>query len=462
MKSRIIQIVTVVLLSGSVYAQDTIFDETFSKISIIGNAKVVLSQTNETPFVIYGNAARLQIKNNQLNIDGNAGTVNISIRELSAIKIHGRGVVVANTPLNSDKLQIDISGSGKVTMDSLNAGEVETDISGSGNVVLSGKAANLIVDISGSGKVEALNLGTNTVEINISGSGRVTTDVLQELNVNMSGIGSVSYQGNPVSVQKQISGVGKITRIESQSDSGSEDSLFIGAGNKKIVITEDSTHVKSNVKSYRKSKLTGPHWAGFELGFNQWFAEPFSSDLPRGNDYLELNSGKSIAVNLNLVDYGLKIYKRNLMLVTGIGVTWNNWRFQNAVTLFPNQPALTGVMDTLPMKKSKLTVSYVTLPLLLEFNSSEQASKSFHIAAGVIGGYRIGTHTKRVLEDNGKSKKVKEYDDFSFNTFRFDSTVRIGYRGFTLFGSYGLMSLFKSREGPDLSPFTVGIALAGW
>lgn len=263
MKSRIIQIVTVVLLSGSVYAQDTIFDETFSKISIIGNAKVVLSQTNETPFVIYGNAARLQIKNNQLNIDGNAGTVNISIRELSAIKIHGRGVVVANTPLNSDKLQIDISGSGKVTMDSLNAGEVETDISGSGNVVLSGKAANLIVDISGSGKVEALNLGTNTVEINISGSGRVTTDVLQELNVNMSGIGSVSYQGNPVSVQKQISGVGKITRIESQSDSGSEDSLFIGAGNKKIVITEDSTHIKSNVKSYRKSKLTGPHWAGF-------------------------------------------------------------------------------------------------------------------------------------------------------------------------------------------------------
>lgn len=163
-----------------------------------------------------------------------------------------------------------------------------------------------------------------------------------------------------------------------------------------------------------------------------------------------------------MVDYGLKIYKRNLMLVTGIGVTWNNWRFQNAVTLFPNQPALTGVMDTLPMKKSKLTVSYVTLPLLLEFNSSEQASKSFHIAAGVIGGYRIGTHTKRVLEDNGKSKKVKEYDDFSFNTFRFDSTVRIGYRGFTLFGSYGLMSLFKSREGPDLSPFTVGIALAGW
>jgi hypothetical protein len=114
------------------------------------------------------------------------------------------------------------------------------------------------------------------------------------------------------------------------------------------------------------------------------------------------------------------------------------------------------------VKKNKLVASYLTVPLLIEFNTSQNPKKTVHLAIGVIGGLRLGSHVKLVKEVEGKETKTKLRNDFNLNPWRYDATVRLGFRNYTLFGSYGLPNLFKDNKGPELSPFTVGLRVVGW
>ena len=146
-------------------------------------------------------------------------------------------------------------------------------------------------------------------------------------------------------------------------------------------------------------------------------------------------------------------------------IAWNvglNWRFRSDQTLVPNVQSVSANPDTLDYSKNKLTASYAILPLLFEFNTSELEKKSFHIGIGMLMGYRIGSHTKQKYKLNNKTRKVKTYDDFNLNAFRYDATLRIGYRGYTLFAAYGLNNLFKKRQGPELHPLTFGVTLINW
>lgn len=441
----------------------------FSKIVVNGKATVILKQGEASEYSYSDERVRPDIKNDKLVINGGPGTVTVTVKELSLIDIPGDGTVISEEKVSAGNLRFDISGSGKITFMNLQADELKANISGIGKLKLGGEAKRVECNISGSGSADALLFKTPVLVANISGAGKINMDITDELEANISGSGSIRYVNTPAKITRSISGIGKIGPAAVNESSSASDSVEVNVGDKKIVISEKegSTTVNINsgnkkVVSYSKSKTVQPHWGGFELGFNQLFSEPFNTDMPSGYSYLELNNGKSIAVNLNLFDHGFKIYRHHLQLVTGLGILWNNWRFQNDVYLVPNQPQLTGMIDSVPVNKSKLTASYATIPLLFEFNSHEMERKSFHIAAGIIGGYRIGTHTKRVYTENGKKRKIKDYDDFSLETFRADVTFRIGYRGFTLFANYGLISLFKTSQAPDLKPFTFGLTLLNW
>lgn len=457
-------------ITFSAIAQDTGTQQaSFTKIVINGKATVILKQGESSQYSYSDERVRPDIKNDKLVINDGPGTVTVTVKELSLIDIPGDGTVISEEKISTGNLRFDISGLGKITFNNLQAGELKANISGIGKLKLIGEANHVEFNISGSGNADALSFKTPELTANISGAGKISMDITDELEANISGSGSIKYVNTPLKITRSISGIGKIGPVAGSETSSSPDSVEVNIGDKKIVVVdkEDSTTVNVNsgnkkVVTYSKNKTVQPHWGGFELGFNQLFSESFNTDMPAEYEYLELNSGKSIAVNLNLFDHGFKIYRHHLQLVTGLGITWNNWRFQNDVYLVPNQPQLSGMIDSVPMRKSKLTASYATIPLLIEFNSHELERKSFHLAAGIIGGYRIGTHTKRVYTENGKKRKIKDYDDFSLDTFRADATVRIGYRGFTLFASYGLMPLFKTSQAPDLKPFTVGLTLLNW
>jgi hypothetical protein len=209
-------------------------------------------------------------------------------------------------------------------------------------------------------------------------------------------------------------------------------------------------------KEHRKSHFKG-HWSGIELGFNNYLTDNYSFSLPAGIDYMNLNSGKAMNFNLNFTQLSIGIF-RHVGFVTGLGLNWNNYRFDGNNTI--EKDADGNIVEYAPagvLKKSKLATLYLDLPFMLEIQVPTD-HKRINIAAGPIGAVKLSSHTKMIFEDGDK---VKSDGDFSLNLLRYGATARIGYENFELYGTYYVTPLFKKGKGPggvDLYPFEIGVA----
>ncbi|MGZ2368962.1 outer membrane beta-barrel protein [Ancylomarina sp. YFZ004] len=215
-------------------------------------------------------------------------------------------------------------------------------------------------------------------------------------------------------------------------------------------------------KTYKKPRFRG-HWSGFEMGINAFANSDYSNYPVENNDFMDLNLAKSIAVNLNFLQYDISLQKTktNIGLVTGMGFEWNNYRFDQNITL----TEVDGMIYPDPInpdwsvKKSKLTSLYLTVPLLIEFQIPVKNDHKVHMSAGFVGGLRLGTHTKIKYKRKGNFHKDKDRDDYNLQAFRYSAHVRLGYRAINLFASYGMTDLFRKNKGPELTPYTIGLTL---
>jgi hypothetical protein len=174
---------------------------------------------------------------------------------------------------------------------------------------------------------------------------------------------------------------------------------------------------------------------------------------------MDLNYTKSTAVSLNLFEQNINLVNQKLGLVTGLGLTWNNYRFSKKNTILTDDGSFGGKFDEDPTRtyeKSKLVVTYLKVPLMLEFQTNgKMKANSFHIGAGVVGGLRIGSHTKIVYDGN----RSKDKGDFYINPFKADAIAKIGWGVINLYGTYSLTEMFRSNKGPEVYPFEIGISL---
>lgn len=201
------------------------------------------------------------------------------------------------------------------------------------------------------------------------------------------------------------------------------------------------------------------HWAGIEFGFNNW---GFERDviLPDNLSYMTLNTTSSNCFNINFSQLNLG-FSRHMGIVSGIGLNWNNYRFQNDNSI---AVGLSGTIaefipdNTMPVKKSKFSDLYLNVPVLLEIQIPAGFSNHLNIAAGVIGGIKINAWTKVVYEDKEKSRIN---GDYNLNLLRGGVHARVGYENFMIFGTYYLTPWFQEMKGPEglnLEPFEIGIA----
>lgn len=209
-------------------------------------------------------------------------------------------------------------------------------------------------------------------------------------------------------------------------------------------------------KAIRRKRFRG-HWTGVEIGFNNYLTPDNSLTLPENIDYMSLHSGKSRYFNANVAQTSLGLTRR-IGFVTGLGVNWNNYRFDGNNNIIKLETGQIEKYDPeLLLKKSKLSTLYLTLPFLLEIQLPASCSQ-LNIAAGPIGAVKLYSYSKMVF-DNGD--KVRSEDDFSLNMLRYGATLRIGFGNFQIHGTSYLMPLFQTGKGPggvDLYPFEVGIA----
>lgn len=205
-----------------------------------------------------------------------------------------------------------------------------------------------------------------------------------------------------------------------------------------------------------KSKFD-PHWAGIGISMNGFLNANQEMSLPDTVNYFDLNTNKSIQLDINFAEVDIPIAKNWFGLCTGVGFRWNNYHLSNTnIVLEKGASNFSHSIDTVnSYTKSKFGVTYLTVPLLVEFQFPINKEK-LYISAGVEGSVKL---TAKMKNKNKDGIKTKNKSDFYINPFSYDLTARLGYGGFGIYGVYNMQSFFKKDKGPELYPFALGFTL---
>lgn len=217
--------------------------------------------------------------------------------------------------------------------------------------------------------------------------------------------------------------------------------------------------IDSEDEPREESRKSEAHWAGIDFGFSILLDENRENSFS-DHPYWNNDAAKSQVWNLNLFEHKFNFGTPYVGLTTGLGFSFTSVAFKNNYLIQSTADSVYAVMDTVHnYSKNKLKASYLTIPLMLEFNTSADEDKSFYLAAGVIGGVRLTSKTKRQGEFDGKEFKEKVKGPFNLNPFKLDAAVRLGYADWGVFANYSLLPLFDQGKTVDLYPLTFGLSL---
>lgn len=413
---------------------------------------------------------KTEVKDGILNVNGEGNVrstkpivINIGVKSLNHLDVSGASDVKAMNQLICDKISVESSGAGDIHLD-IKADEIKAQLSGAGDITLKGTTQILSANISGAGDLKAQGLEAEKATIKVSGAGNAKINVKQKLAADVSGAGSIIYKGNPVERDVTISGFGSVRESKSgEGDETASDTTKFKLGKKKFLIIgdNDETGEKDDFKRDSTKEYSGgfKNWQGFELGINGFLDYKNTLDIPAGADFLELNYARSFQFGINLFEKDFHIYKNYINIVTGLGFDFNHYAFADKITLNPDSSYLYATISPVKFNKNALNVSYIKVPLMLDFNTGKSSHKNFHLAAGVEFAYRIHSVTKQKFELNDNRYKTKLRDDYNLEPFRFSGILRIGYDNVSVFANYGLNRLFQKDKGPQVYPFTLGITI---
>lgn len=192
-----------------------------------------------------------------------------------------------------------------------------------------------------------------------------------------------------------------------------------------------------------------------QLGYNGWASAPDSINtggLPR-------------TFNFHFMfDFPFKSNPQ-FSAAIGLGLGTDNMFFKKTTIDLRKSP-ISFRNDTITQyKKYKLATSYLEVPLELRFaKNPANYNKTFKAALGIKVGTMIDAHTKaKYTRDSegygGYTARLK--DRRNFNSTRLAATARVGYGPFSVFGTFQVNQFIKEGFGPDIRPYTIGIALSG-
>jgi hypothetical protein len=104
------------------------------------------------------------------------------------------------------------NGSTDGDINNVNNSALNIDINGSGKLNMNGKSGTVNINTSGSSKIDALSLISENSDIHINGNGNIQVFATNSIGVQINGSGTVTYKGEPKSINQQINGSGRIVK----------------------------------------------------------------------------------------------------------------------------------------------------------------------------------------------------------------------------------------------------------
>jgi len=494
-----------------VLAQDEVIKETrvvnsFSKIDVGGAFEVTLTQGTPQQVIVEAKEKVIadiftEVNDNTLNISSKGIKNNtplnvyITVPEITRIVIHGAATLETTGLFKANELSIEASGAADAELE-LDVNTLKTDVSGAADLDVSGTAVNHETVVSGAASLGAGDLKVKFTKADVSGAGEARVNT-EDMVGNTSGAGEIYNNDEQAEFTEEEGNEGVIINADDNDTtyikvpgvaiviSEDDDSVKVRVGNRVLVVDDDGD---VEFKRCQEPRFNG-HWAGFDIGFNGYVNPDFNMSFPKEYEYMDLRMEKSIAVNLNFFEQNIRLAKnQHWGIVTGLGLGFNDYRFQHQTWLSMDSSMLHGYRaDSISIRKSKLSAMYLTLPVLFEFQTAPIYHKNgFHISTGVIIGARLSSHTKVYYNDLNQKfplyeynagtgnyelayyamspddPKTHHYGDWYLQPFKFDATVRIGWNFLNFWATYSLNTMFRKDKGPELYPWSAGITLAAF
>jgi hypothetical protein len=279
-----------------------------------------------------------------------------------------------------------------------------------------------------------------------------------------------------------------VTSPESWKNSGKKEEVRIGLDGVHVKDGNEETHVTWDGVYHRDGKeVTKVVWGkdttkakrpnlysrrglDFNLGLNSLVGgEPemavaypgapayipnFTLD-PLGSRYASLGISRFVTLSEGK--------KSAFRLGYGLEIDWYNFRFDHnrIATKGPNGVQFNTITSStgkeIVMSKNKMSVSYLTLPIMPHFSFDKKSAVQM-VAIGGYVSYRIDTWTKAVEEESGNLRK--ETTNLYVNPFRYGLRAEFALRHFPdLFFSYDLSPLFESGKSQEMRGLAFGIRL---
>lgn len=109
----------------------------------------------------------------------------------------------------TDLTAITVAGAANVMGENLMLDSLDVNLSGAGSLLLGGSANAVAISISGAGSFDTTGLISPHTTVNMTGSGSARVNATELLEVTISGAGTVFYTGSP-EVRQNISGIGEV------------------------------------------------------------------------------------------------------------------------------------------------------------------------------------------------------------------------------------------------------------
>jgi len=259
-----------------------------------------------------------------------------------------------------------------------------------------------------------------------------------------------------------------VTKVDTTISTEKVDTIKVGGMIiiKKKGTNDDDNNKNDNIQIYKNKKKRNSNlstnWWIMDLGFANLHDETnYSSSEAQAfapgssKDKLKLKT-KSVNVNLWFFMQRLNIVKHVVNLKYGLGLELNNYHFdydEVRLTENPTQILFDGPTN---LKKNKLAVDYVTVPMMLNINFTPGRRNGFGISGGVSAGYLYSARQKIKNDDD----KNKTHDDFDLEKWKLAYIGELNLGPIKLYGSYAMNSMWD--KGLEQTPYNVGIRFSHW
>jgi len=220
---------------------------------------------------------------------------------------------------------------------------------------------------------------------------------------------------------------------------------------RKYLMSIDIPSPMAKIKFEGPHRYKLPHHTGsFSLGFAGFADKGDVNDIP-------FRTGSSPEIAYTIYHKALSLSCNNQWgLVSGLGIRWVRYHLKGN-HYFEEENDYTHLFtasEDLKFKKSKLGITTLNVPLLLEWKTR---NRGLYLSAGAVCSFRTASSSRiYYIDEKGRRQKEKVDKGMTLRPVTCDVLVQGGVRNIGIYARYSPVSLFEKNKGPELYPLTMG------